>query len=248
MVVFFLGVLGIYLAQRNHNILSATSIAVAFCLKLTPLAFILPLIVRRKWKLLALFIAVSFAFFVMLPIAVFGIEEFAILLKQWRSSLLENPLVDYDKYTNQSPLAIARRIGASSLLMISITCVLVAALMYQAWKFKDVFAAFVASVVSILGLPAIVWMEYHFLLIPWLIVVFAIVKDQPRSSRKLWIMGAFSLKILLANILVQSIVGKEIALVALDHGSVYFALVFLSIGTLILMNDKGRRISLSRMS
>ena len=244
MVVFFLGVLSVFLAHRNQSILSATSLSVAFCLKLTPLAFILPLIVWRRWKTLAFFSAFSFVLFVLFPILIFGSEVFVTLLRQWNSSLLDNPFVSYAKYTNQSPLAIARKIGLSPLLLISISFVLIAAFMHHAWRFKSAYASFVASTVAILGLPAIVWMEYHFLLIPWLIVIFSRLKDQPPSNRKLWMIGSIGMKILLANILVQSLVGREIALKSLDHGSVYFALVFLSIGTLILIKGKDCRSSL----
>ncbi len=105
--VFVLGavVFHLWLYRRGQDLAAGASLAVAVCLKLTPVLFLAYWVYQRQWKLAAWTVVALLIFVIVVPMAAMGPIHYAALIKDWLNNLIRPGLVEgawFPIHINQS--------------------------------------------------------------------------------------------------------------------------------------------------
>jgi len=98
-------VLHLWLYRRGQDLAAGASLALAVCLKLTPVLFLAYWVYQRQWKLAAWTVVALVVFAVVVPAAVMGPIHYAALTRDWLNNLILPGLVEgawYPVHINQS--------------------------------------------------------------------------------------------------------------------------------------------------
>lgn len=228
-ILFFMIIASIYYSKMDKSFLSAFLGAIATSIKLTPAVVIFYYIYKKDWAAFLYFCFFMILFMIVIPVLFYGVHDSLALYANWKAVLADKNHFPFFKYTNQSPLVVFIHLGFSksvaSLLHYFVAAINFSVLIF-AIKNKNEATTIFISLILMLILPPVVWLEYYIVLIPMVFYV-SYCALSGAFGKTQWILSI--LLLIFTKLPVQAIIGKDLANWFAFYGMHFWGLLLLSL-------------------
>jgi hypothetical protein len=211
-MLFTLMIISVVWSLEAKSKRSAFLAAIAASIKITPGILLIFFWVSKNRKAFWYSTAFCVAFFILIPLGIFGMDNSYNMYLNWLHVLRDVDHFPFYKHTNQSPTAVLFHITGSNkfalpaILAFASICILY--INHFRLK-KDTFGIFTGCMLAYLSVSPIVWIEYHIVMLPVLLAISAMLFQKMLGMTS---MILFVIRFILVHIFVTALVGEKLGI------------------------------------
>ena len=247
-MLFALMIMSAVFSIENKNIRAALLASIIAATKITPGVIILFFILTKNKKAFIYSCVFCVLFFILIPLSVFGAQETYNMYINWLTVLRDTNHFPFYKHTNQSPIAVIYHLtGNSKLGLPALLAFAVACTCYISHYFKkqNVLGLFIGCMLAYLSLSPIVWIEYHIVMLPLLIILSSMLLQGQLNRTGITL---FIIRFIIVHIMVTAIVGERLGILTAMLGQHLVGAWLLGLIYFLSWNPKDKKLTSPHIS
>ncbi len=217
-MLFAVMIISIVWSIEGKNKRAALLAAITASIKITPGILLIFFLVSKNKKTFWYSAAFCIVLFILLPLSVFGLESSYNMYLNWISVLRDVGHFPFYKHTNQSPVAVMFHLTGNNSFGLVSTIIFGLACTWYIRHFyikKDIFGIFTGCMLTYISLSPIVWIEYHIVMLPVLLLISSMLLQKMLSRSCLML---FVLRFLMVHVFVTAVVGEKLGIATAMFG------------------------------